>query len=165
MAIIIANDGDKVVQTIGDRNAITRKFDGMQVVVRDATADALLGSGSACYVWDALSAKWVVSWAEAMPTTSFKTETRPIVGSTVTTSNIPNGGVVWSAVVIDETNKIVGDANIVSVSMDTITLFDASSDGLRLRFTYAFGSIAQQVSQVLEGSAGVDRVARAMAFL
>lgn len=166
MAIIIANDGDKVVATIADRNALVKRFDGMQVVVKDATGDALLGSGSAGYVWDSTAAKWNLMWADAMPAMSFITETRPIVGATVTASHLPNSGVIWSAVVIDVAGMIMGDAAIASVDLDTITLTDTSNDGLRLRFSYAYGSIRDQVQAVVgEGTSGVDRVARAMSFL
>lgn len=40
MAIIAKHDGDTTVATIAVRNAIPKKFDGMQVMVLDASGDA-----------------------------------------------------------------------------------------------------------------------------
>lgn len=59
MSIIIANDGDYTVSTIVVRNAITKRHDGMRVIVRDATGDPTYGGGMVEYIWEAAGSKWV----------------------------------------------------------------------------------------------------------
>lgn len=42
----------QVVNTIAERNAISSKFSGLQVYVKDATADTTVKTGGADYLWD-----------------------------------------------------------------------------------------------------------------
>jgi hypothetical protein len=56
----IASAGDRVtiVNTISDRNALTT-YNGLYVLVIDATGDNTVTSGSASYVWRAATSSWI----------------------------------------------------------------------------------------------------------
>lgn len=69
MAIIAKHDGDTTVATIAVRNAIPKKFDGMQVMVLDASGDASLGAGQALYQYSSVLSSWVLLWASALELT------------------------------------------------------------------------------------------------
>lgn len=182
MAILIANTGDKIVDTITQRNELAKKHDGMQVTVRDATADVSIGVGAAKYQWDAALNRWLVVWAEYMPSTVFHTEVKQIVGDSVSASAAPLNGVIWSAVALDG-SVILGDVSVLSVVDKTITLFDSALNGKTLRFHYASSSLpvaaapaatsaptaapaeSGQTTVINNYTTGVDRIARAMSFL
>ena len=150
MAITIYNDGDKVVSSIADRNAIASKFDGMVVTVRDVTADPFLGGGSAGYQWDAVNSRWALVWSDNYGTLQFATERKSIVDGQVTASNIPANGKVWQCRVVDPaTGVIVGDVR-PTVNMAIIEVGTVSYDGKDLEFTYAYGSISTQLQVVLD---------------
>lgn len=67
MGILKKADGDLTVATIAVRDALTPKFDGMQVMVLDASAIAQLGSGRALFQWSTAANDWLLLWAEAFP--------------------------------------------------------------------------------------------------
>lgn len=148
MAITIFNDGDITVATIAERNTIPKKFEGMQVTVLDATADATLGSGRACYQWDSTNSSWGLVWSDAYSTLQFSTESKVISNGQVTADNIPADGKVWQCRVIDPVdNVIIGDTR-PTVSLGVLDLGTLDYDGKELEFTYAYGSISSQL-QVL----------------
>ncbi len=66
MAIIIAKDGDKSVATIGARNALTSRFEGMQVTVLDAIADVQVGGGRAGYIGSVALNDWLLTWKSTL---------------------------------------------------------------------------------------------------
>ena len=152
MAIIIHNDGDKVVGSIPERNLLAKRFDGMRVRVLDATGDIQVAGGSAEYLWDTsvVGGRWVITWADNYPTMSFANETLPIVGSTVTLGNVPANGVLFTAVIVDDNNVIMGDADIASVNLGLVTLANSGYNGKRLRVNYAYGSMASQIQVVYD---------------
>jgi hypothetical protein len=47
MAIIITNDGDRIVADLAARDAITTPFDGMRITVADSTGDIFTQGGKA----------------------------------------------------------------------------------------------------------------------
>jgi hypothetical protein len=148
MAITIFNDGDITVATIAERNTIPRKFEGMQVTVLDATADATLGSGRACYQWDSTNSSWGLVWSDAYNTLQFSTENKVISNGQVTADNIPADGKVWQCRIIDPVdNTIISDAR-PTVSLGVLDLGTLDYDGKELEFVYAYGSISSQL-QVL----------------
>ncbi len=55
MTILISNDGNTIVSTIAERDAIVNKFNGMRVIVEDASDDLLFDKGSVEYYWDSIS--------------------------------------------------------------------------------------------------------------
>lgn len=152
MAILIYNDGDKLVDTIPDRNMLTKRFDGMRVRVKDATGDIQVGGGSAEYLWDTsvVGGRWAITWADTYPTMSFANETLPITGSTITLGNVPANGVLFSAVIIDDNGVIMGDADIASVNLGVVTLSSSNYSGKQLKVNYAYGSMASQIQVVYD---------------
>ncbi len=152
MAILIYNDGDKLVDTIPDRNMLTKRFDGMRVRVKDATGDIQVGGGSAEYLWDTsvVGGRWAITWADTYPTMSFANETLPITGSTITLGNVPANGVLFSAVIIDDNGVIMGDADVASVNLGVVTLSSSNYSGKQLKVNYAYGSMASQIQVVYD---------------
>lgn len=60
MAITRYSSFDVTVNTIADRNNISRKVNHMTVLVKDAIADINAGSGKAAYIWDSSDELWVL---------------------------------------------------------------------------------------------------------
>jgi hypothetical protein len=150
MAITIFNDGDITVSTIMDRNQIVNRFEGMQVTVNDATGDATLGGGRACYQWDSSNSTWALVWSDYYSTMQFSTEVKTIVDGQVTADNVPADGKVWQCRVIDQaTGVIVGDAR-PTVNLGVLDLGTLDHDGKELEFTYAYGSISSQLQVVFD---------------
>lgn len=154
MATVIHNDGDKVVGTIAERDAIANKFEGMKVLVRDATADVNLGGGSAEYVWstqDGITFNWEISSASKKVSMTFVTETLPIDATgQVTASNIPLDGQIWNVAVVDAVSGvIIGDFDGATVDTYTISLGVQDYNGQNLRFSYAYGSFSAQLDAIL----------------
>lgn len=79
MAIITKHDGDTTVATIAVRNAIPKKFDGMQVMVLDASGDASLGAGQALYQYSSALSSWVLLWASALELTELDSRLSALV--------------------------------------------------------------------------------------
>jgi hypothetical protein len=156
MAILITNDGDKIVNTIADRNAITRKFDGMQVTVRNALSDPMVGSVSeAIYVWNATQSRWMLTWKENVDNLTFVTEQLLIMNGQVTATNYPQNGLVWGATV---QSTLSGEAIILydvrpSVDGKILDLGVTDYDGNMLEFTYGYGVIQAAISAI---NAGID---------
>lgn len=150
MAIIISNDGDKVVNTITERNALPNRFIGMNVTVNDATGDPAIGTGSATYIWLDVNGieQWVTASVSDGTILEFVTEKKVLAGGIVTANNVPVNGAVWTVRILDATGVIVGDISPV-VTQSTIDIGTLEYDGLTLEYTYAYGSFTAQLSQVL----------------
>lgn len=58
MTILISNDGNTIVSSIAERDAIVNKFNGMRVIVEDASDDPLFENGSVEYYWNASELIW-----------------------------------------------------------------------------------------------------------
>ncbi|MBE0438295.1 MAG: hypothetical protein IBX57_00815 [Gammaproteobacteria bacterium] len=153
MSIVIANDGDRIVNTIADRNAIAKKFPGMQVTVKDATGDPQTGGGFAKYEWieDGDLSRWGLIQVDNKISMKFATERHTIVNGQVTADNVPLDGKLWGIKVIDTTiNVILGDIALSSVTIDTydIILGTNEYDGKTLEFAYAYGAFSAQLDSV-----------------
>mgnify|MGYP001597814595 CR=1 FL=1 len=157
MAIIVANDGSRFVDTLAERNSIPveRRFNGMRVTVKDATADPLFGGGSVQYLWDRVAQLWVPIWSDKKPDLTFATEEKTIVDGAVTTDNIVKDGIIWSARVVDLSGVILGDAQ-VTVAGNVITLNTQDHNGMVLHYTYAYGSMTTQLMEIWSTKANVD---------
>ena len=154
MAIIIQNDGDRVVDTIAQRNSIgvEKRFPGMQVSVKDATGDPQTNGGFAKYEWikDGANSRWALIQKDYQFTLSFATETKVITEGIVLTDNVPSNGSIWSVKLIDSVSGIIlGDYNAVSVGGYTIDMGTNDYDGQLLEYTYAYGSFGAQLDTVL----------------
>jgi hypothetical protein len=147
MAILIANDGDRVVSTIAGRNALLRKFNGMKVRVTDAIADTRVGSGSAEYEWDAGQSRWLLIWKESKDNIIFTHEHVTIVNGEVTASHYPKSGSIWDATIRDETGIVVAYVEPDSIIGDVIAIGTTEYDGKELYFTYGYSAVENAVSQ------------------
>lgn len=150
MAIIIANDGDKIVQTIAERNAIAKKFPGLQVTVIDAIADPQTNGGYAKYEWieDGLNSRWGLVQVDQKASLKFATESHTITLGVVTSDYIPLDGGVWNARIIDSVSgQILADARPV-VNNYELDIGTTQYDGQLLEFTYSYGSFSAQLDSV-----------------
>lgn len=156
MAIIITNDGDKIVGTIADRDALIRKFDGMNVRVEDSIADVNTGGGEAVYQWNETQSRWMLTWKENKDNLTFITEIMQISGGQVTASHIPQNSLVWDCTIqstINGADVIMYDVR-PDVNADVISLGTTDHDGEYLVFTYGYGVIQAAVTAILSANAG-----------
>lgn len=151
MAILIANTGNKTVQTIANRNALEKKHDGMQVTVLDAIADVNVGIGSAGYQWDEAGLRWVLIWKGSKDELTFRSEAKVLSGGKVTADQYPQNSLVWGATVRDNTGLILRDVE-PSVSLKVIDIGTTQFDGETLHYTYAHGSIVANASPIYCGT-------------
>ena len=150
---LIYNTGDKSVQTIADRDAIQKRFDGMEVTVADASDDVFVGEGMARYKWYVTPARWFLTWKETQDTFSIITETKQILGGNVIANNPPQDGAVWNEYILDANDGIVGEIVTTAVG-NIVNIGTASYDGYYLKFTYGYGHIQAAVNQGTPGEAG-----------
>ena len=150
MAIIIANDGDRVVATIADRNAIAKKFDGMQVTVQDAIADVIAGEGEALYQWSASKSKWILIGKENIDSLEFTSESGVLVNGKVTATEHPQSGLVWDCYVIGQDGSVVADITAPSILNNEINIGTLAYDGLTIHYSYGFGRIQATVAALID---------------
>lgn len=146
MAIIVANDGSRYVDTIAERDAIptAQRFMGMRVLVKDATADPVFGGGQVQYIWDKSVLAWSPMWADKKPELNFATEEKTIVAGKVTADNVIKDNLVWSARVVDLQGVILGDAQVTIEGKD-LTLNTQDYNGMLLHYTYAYGEMTTEL--------------------
>lgn len=152
MSILIANSGNRVVSTIAERDAITKRFDGMNVFVRDATADPIFGGGTVQYLWDGVIDSWSPVWSEKKPELRFTIEDKVLVNGQVTADQVIKDGVVWSARILDDDDTILADAR-VTLSGRTLDIGSLAFDGKRLHYTYAYGEMTTLLTELWEDKA------------
>lgn len=155
MAILIANNGNRVVETIAERDAIVRRYSSLSVTVKDATADVRFGGGLVAYVWDTVSEDWLPTYSSVKPDLKFSTEEKAIVDGSVTTDYVVKDGEVWGAKIIDSDGLIVADAHIKAIG-DTITLTGGPWDNHKLHFTYAHGTMTTELYDIWKTKASTD---------
>ena len=158
MAIIITNDGDRVVATLAARDLITTPFDGMRITVADSTGDIFTNGGKATYQWMAATSTWLLVWKENKDSLEFVTESLTIANGQVTATNVPQSGMVWGCTVQDVTAE--GDNIIIAeltptVTADVISIGSSAFNGKKLVFTYGYGVIQAAVTQILSSGGGV----------
>lgn len=154
MAIIKQRGLQARVATITDRNNIVKRPEHLVVHVDDAIADPLAGIGPAIYKWtNASGGKWILLSAGAEKTISFETKELVIVNGTVATPNIPLDNFIWDIQIINGDTAVayprVGDMNI---NIGIITGLD-TYNGMKIRFTYAYGSMTAQLHTALDSKA------------
>jgi len=159
MGVIVHADRNKTVKTIDDRNNLTPKRDRMLVYVKDAIADINVGKGSALYRYDLEDDKWFLVSKSNITTLSFKTETLTIKDDQVTAAFIPTDDNIWNlsvrkdGVVYATDFDYTVDNGIISLNFDE----EGQYDDYSLRFTYAYGSITDQINAVLEKKLTVNK--------
>jgi hypothetical protein len=157
MAILITNDGDKIVATIAERNAITKKFDGMKVTVNDAIADVLVGGGQAGYEWSESQNKWLLTFKTTTDNLTFVTESKVVANGKATATNFPQDGIVWDCFVVDSNNIVVAEFSAPVVNGNEIQLGSSAYDGQTLKFTYGYGAIQAAVSLAIATATKGDK--------
>lgn len=150
MAILIANDGDKTVNTIAERDAIEKKFNGMQVTVVDAIADILVGMGTAGYIWSSSKNRWQLFWKESKDDLLFVTESHFLINGEITLDNIPQSNLVWDCSIVDANGVTLIDVSSPNVTNTTVNIGSLDYDGNVLLTTYAYGKIQAAVSAAID---------------
>jgi hypothetical protein len=157
VAILIANDGDKIVANIGARDALPHVFDGMHVTVLDAIADATVGSGEAGYIWRSATSRWILTWKENKDGLIFTTEMSTILNGTVTASHVPQDAIVWDCRILDGSNLVIADV-IPSVSGSVIAINSMNYESMTLSYTYGYGIVQATIQSVTKDSVGLGNV-------
>lgn len=149
MAIIVANDGSRFVDTMAERDAIPveRRFMGMRVTVKDATADPIFGGGVVQYLWDKVVQGWSPVWSDKKPELKFSTEEKVITAGKVTTDHVIKDGLVWAARVVNLEGVILGDAQLTIEGKDLV-LNTQDFNGMRLHYTYAYGEMTTELIEI-----------------
>ena len=153
MAITRYSNFDKTVNTIIDRNNIVNKVPGMTVVVLDAIADVNVGTGKAIYRWDGTDNSWILVSKGSSDTMNFITEESVITNSEINLSFIPVNNQIWNGLIINN-GVIYADLNIkdVNISSGKISNIPVEYNGMTLRVTYAYGTIAAQVITAIDSA-------------
>ena len=151
MAITRYSNFDKTVNTIIDRNNIVNKVPGMTVVVLDAIADVNVGTGKAIYRWDGTDNSWILVSKGSSDTMNFITEESVITNSEINLSFIPANNQIWNGLIINN-GLIYADLNVkdVNVGSGKISNIPVEYNGMTLRVTYAYGTIAAQVITAID---------------
>jgi hypothetical protein len=151
------------VNTINDRNAIIHKIDNMVVTVLDAIADPEAGTGVATYRYNETLDAWILISKSTINSMNFETEELLITNGAVSPSQIPTGNQIWAVKVVDG-NTILADIREEDIVVTPSSISGLNAyNGYKLRFTYAYGTITQQMEsymtskiQDLIGSATLD---------
>ncbi len=146
MAIVISNDGDRVVETVAERDALAHRFDGMQVTVKDAIGDVFVGGGVAGYVWDEANTKWLLCWTNTKDDLFFTTESHLLAGGEVMLDYVPASGLVWGCTVLAAGNVVAVEVSNPNVEGRVVNIGSTAYDGNTLLCTYAYGKIQAAVS-------------------
>ena len=149
MAILITNDGDRIVGTIAERNAITRRFDGMVVTVQDSIADVYTGGGAANYTWNVTRNKWFLTWKENSDDLVFTSEELIIAEQgLVTLSKTPQSNMAWDCFVTDLDNMLLVDLSNPFISGTSLSIGSSDYTGMKLFCTYAYGRTQATVAAI-----------------
>lgn len=157
MAILIANDGDKIVANISARDALPHMFDGMHVTVLDTIADANVGGGEAGYIWRAATLNWILTWKENKDGLIFTTEISTILNGNVTASHTPQDAIVWDCRILNGSNLIIAEV-IPNVTGKVISVNTMNYEGMMLSYTYGYGIIQASVQSVTKYTVGLGNV-------
>lgn len=151
MAIVKQRGLQLTVDTIAERNAIVKRPEHLVVHVKDAIADVDAGSGPAVYRWTTTDGgKWLLISAGVERTINFETKELTIADGQVISPNIPLNNFIWDIQIIDGNTSVayprVEDLDILAGAIRGLDSFN----GLKLRYTYSYGSIGTQLQEVLD---------------
>lgn len=153
MAVILYKNADRTVNTIAERNNIPYKIDHMVVVVLDSIADINAGAGIATYRWNESQQIWILVSKTGANSLNFKTEELTIADGKVLPSHIPVGNQIWNITVIDG-DVIKADIRIEDLTVSASEISGLSEyNGYELRFTYAYGTVSQQIQAYIDQKA------------
>lgn len=153
MAITRYSNFDKTVNTIIDRNNIVNKVPGMTVVVLDAIADVNVGTGKAIYRWDETDNSWILVSKGTTDATNFITEELIITNNEINLSYIPVNNQIWNGLIIKD-GLIYADLNVKQVSINNgkVSNIPLEYNGMALRVTYAYGTVAAQIITAIDSA-------------
>lgn len=158
MAVVQHQTANQTVATIAERNdpnIIPHKRDGMIVTVSDAIADPDAGPGAAIYIWNKTLNKWLLMSKSTTETMSFQTVELTIADGKVAPPNIPSNNVLWDIYIL-ETQAPNAGVILAEIRLENIIVSSTLISGLgawngkKLRFTYAFGTLTQQMSTYID---------------
>lgn len=159
MAVVQHKSADKTVATIPARNAISPRPDHMTVVVLDALGDPQVLGGRAIYKWSETTTAWLLLAKDNIDTLQFTSEAKTISTDCVAASNIPANGVIWDVfVLLDDASKTIAQVEWAVSAADITILPDMPGqfDGKTLYYTYAYGTVTQQIKVLLDQKADSD---------
>ena len=163
MAVLVQRSADQTVANIPALYALTRVTEGMTVMVQDAIGDVNAGEGWAIYRWSAPAGAWALVVKENKDTMSLTTESKVISGDHVLASNVPANGVIWNVFVQTNPNDLSQivevQTNVTGGDIALIPDTPGQFDGMRLCYTYAYGTVTQQLQSVLDLKANATDVA------
>lgn len=151
MAVVVHKTADMTVADIAARNNISNKIDNMMVTVVDAIADPdVAGGGEAVYRWSGSLSKWIILSTTNYESISFKTEESLITAGAATISNVPVDNQIWDIHIIDGDN-IIADLRIEDLIITSESVSGLNTwEGKKIRFTYAHGTISQQIGSYID---------------
>lgn len=150
MSTILHQFADKTVADIAARDALPHRPDNLVVVVIDASADANVGTGVATYRWTKHLLQWLLIAKETVETVKFATEQITIANTTVLATNIPINNEIWDIKIFDG-SILIAELKIEDIQVQGSHIGGlAAWDGKSIRFTYAYGTFAQQLDVYLE---------------
>lgn len=140
---------DTTVDTVEERNNLPYKVDHMVVLVKDAIADVDAGAGAATYKWSSALDRWLLISKSTIDTMSFETVELTVVAGKVIPLNVPVNNIIWDIFVI-EGDTILHELRLsdIIVSATSISGLEAY-EGKNLRFTYAYGTVTQQIESYM----------------
>lgn len=156
--IVRYSNFDKTVATIAERDSIANKVDGMIVTVMDASADPDVNTGKAVYRWISEDSTWVAIYKGSYESLAFVTEELTITSGAVTASYVPADNIIWDVSIIsgDEQMAFPRVEEMIFNGSGGISLGTSEYDGYKLRFTYGYGSITQQLNSALDAKVSLE---------
>lgn len=152
---IIHENADQTVDTILDRNNIEVKRNGMKVTVEDAIADINAGAGIATYIWNQKLNNWLLISKSSTESISFETVEVSISNGMATPPNIPTNNVLWDIYVMDG-STIVHEIKLEDIIVASTLISGLGAyNGKKLRFTYAYGTITQQIESYINDKVNI----------
>lgn len=143
MAVVLHRQPQVTVSTIADRNAITKRPNGLVVVVEDTTGDVNTLGGVGSYKWVESLQEWLLLSKSGNDTMTFETEELLIVNGMVTTSGVITGSKIWDISILNGDVAVafprVEDLVITSNTIANLRDFD----GYKIRFTYGVSTVSQ----------------------
>lgn len=151
MAVIRHTNFDKTVNTIADRDAITPRVDNMTVLVVDAIGDINAGPGTATYRWNEYLNIFVLMSKANEPTMSFDTLELVIDNTgSVVLPNVPQNNQIWDIQILN-VNNVIAYPRIEDLTINAVSISGLNAwIGNTIRFTYAYGSITQQLTTYID---------------
>jgi hypothetical protein len=133
--------GHATVPNIAARDALLARFEGMTVMVTDASADPIARTGWAEYKWFADRSKFVMTNRESVDTLRLKKEAFVIVNGQVELTYTPHDGVLWDAFISNPATGECINYPFPPITDNIVTITDPTKEGMTLNVSYGYGDI------------------------